>query len=52
MKSNKSISQIFFDQIPFLTISKMAKNQFFELGKSLKLSIDLFDFMSSLSGLF
>ena len=29
VKSNKSISQkIFFDQIPFFAISKMAKNQF------------------------
>ena len=33
----KSISRIFFDQIPFFAISKMAKNQFLELGKSLKL---------------
>ncbi len=34
MKSNKSISQInFLNQIPLFAISKMAKNQFFELGK-------------------
>ena len=38
MKSNKSISRIFFDQIPFFAISNMAKNQFFELGKTLKLA--------------
>ena len=37
MKSNKSISQNIFYQIPFLAISKMAKNQFFEPGKFLKL---------------
>ena len=38
MKSNKSISRkIFFDQIPFFAISKMAKNQFLNWGKSLKL---------------
>ena len=29
--------EIFIDQNPFFAISKMAKNQFFELGKSLKL---------------
>jgi len=28
VKSNKSISGIFFDQIPFFAISKMAKNEF------------------------
>ena len=28
VKSNKSISRFFFDQIPFFAISKMAKNQF------------------------
>ena len=38
MNSNKSISRKnCFDQIPFFAISKMVKNQFFELGKSLKL---------------
>ena len=36
VKSNKSISRIFFDQIPFFAISKMAKNQFLNWGKSLK----------------
>ena len=54
MKSNKSISRkFFFDQIPFFTISKMAKNQFLNWGKSLKTAInatsrkkfDLFDFI-------
>ena len=39
MKSNtKSISRIFFDQIPFFAILKMAKTQFLNWGKSLKLS--------------
>ena len=37
VKSNKSISRIFFDQIPFFAISKMAKNHFLNWGKSLKL---------------
>ena len=38
MKSNKSISRKkFFDQIPFFAISKMAKNQFLNWEKSLKL---------------
>ena len=38
MKSNKSISRKYlFDQIPFFAISKMAKNQFLNWGKSLKL---------------
>ena len=35
VKSNKSISPIFFDQIPFLAISKMAKNQFL-IGEKFK----------------
>ena len=34
VKSNKPISQkIFFDQIPFFDISKMAKNQFLNWEK-------------------
>ena len=38
LKSNESISQkFFFGQIPFFALSKMAKNQIFERGKSLKL---------------
>ena len=62
MKSNKYISQkIFFDQIPFFAISKMAKNPFLNWGKSLKLPkmqfheecFDLFqNFTSFLPGLF
>ena len=37
MKANKSISQKkFLIKINFFAISKMAKNQFFELGKSFK----------------
>ena len=55
MKSNKSISRNFFDQIPFFAISNMAKNQFLNWGKSLKRpkmqfheeeKDDLFDFTS------
>ena len=37
MKSNKSISRFFFDQIPFFAISKMAKNQFLT-GKMFKMA--------------
>ena len=33
VQSNKSISRIFFDQIPFFAISKMAKNQFLNWEK-------------------
>ena len=33
MKSNKSISRNFFEQIPFFAISKMAKNQFLNWEK-------------------
>ena len=37
VKSNKSISRFFFEQIPFLAISKMAKNQFLNWdGKKFK----------------
>ena len=58
VKSNKSISRIiFFVQIPFFAISKMAKMANFLAGeKSLLLTtakiFDLFDFMSFLPGLF
>ena len=38
VKSNKSISQFFFDQIPFFAILKMAKTQFLKWEKNLKLS--------------
>ena len=43
MKSNESISRkkIFFDQIPFFAISKMAKNQLFELGNGISQKNDL-----------
>ena len=45
---------IFFDQIPFFAISKMAKNHFFKMGRSLKLpkmqfhekNFELFEFTS------
>ena len=37
VKSNKSISRFFCGQIQFFAISKLVKNQIFELGKSLKL---------------
>ena len=37
MKSNKSISGIFFDQIPFFCNFKNGQKSIFELGKSLKL---------------
>ena len=56
VKSNKSIShKKSFYQIPYFAISKMAKNQFLNWGKSLKLPkvqfhekkiFGLFDFMS------
>ena len=55
MKSNKSISQkTIFGPIQFFAVSKMAKNQFLNWGKSLKLPemqfhekiFDLFDFTS------
>ena len=32
-----NFTKFYFDQIPFFAISKMAKNQFLKLGKSLKL---------------
>ena len=52
--------KMFFDQIPFFAISKMAKNQFFNWRKSLKLpkmqfhekKFDLFDFTSFFPGIF
>ena len=51
MESNRSISRKkFFDQNTFFAILKMAKNQFLNQGKRLKLpkmqfhEIDIFDF--------
>ena len=54
MESNRKFHEKKFQQIPFFAISKMAKNQFLNWGKSLKLpkmqfhekKIDLFDFTS------